>query len=208
MRILRLCVVAVLGLAACSSAPKVSKVSTVGEATDAPYDRVLVIALFESFDARRYLEKEIVNILAARGVNAVPSTTLMNTRTPATRQTFLAMVEELQSDAVLVTQLASLETTTKMKDMNPQTTYKFRPTWYYNVWSVEQTEYIEPQGLQLKHELVLASQLYSTRTREPVWAIEAKSKFKVNWDQYNDYSIFVTEATAITNRLVRDGMVR
>ena len=208
MRIFRLCVVVALGLAACSSAPQVSKVSTVGEATDAPYDKVLVIALFESFDARRYLEKEIVSILAARGVNAVPSTSLMNTRTPATRQTFLAMVEELQSDAVLVTQLASLETTSKMKDMNPEATYNFRPTWYYNVWSVEQTEYIEPQGLQLKHELVLATQLYSTQTQEPVWAIEAKSKFKVNWDQFRDYSIFVTEATAITNRLVRDGMVR
>ncbi len=204
----RLPLLALLTLAACSSAPQVSKVQTVSEATDAPYDKVLVIALFESFDARRYLEKEIVTILADRGVNAVPSTSLMDTRTPATRQTFLAMVDELQSDAVLVTQLASLDTTAKMKDMNPEATYNFRPTWYYNVWSVEQTEYIEPQQMQLKHELVLATQLYSTRTQEPVWAIEAKSKIKVNYDQYRDYSIFVTEATAITKRLIRDGMVR
>ena len=208
MKLSRISLVAALALAACSSAPQVSEVKTVSEATDAPYDKVLVIALFESFDGRRYMEKEIVDILARRGVNAVPSTSLMDTRTPATRQTFLAMVDELQSDAVLVTQLASLETTSKMKDMNPEATYNFRPTWYYNVWSVEQTEYIAPQGLQLNHELVLATQLYSTRTREPVWAIEAKSKFKVNWDQFNDYSIIVTEATAITNRLVRDGMVR
>lgn len=199
---------AVLALAACSSAPQVSKVSTVGEATDAPYDSVLIIALFESFDARRYLEKEIVNILAQRGVNAVPSTSLMDTRTPVTRQTFLAQVDELQPDAVLVTQLASLETTGTMKDMSPEVTYNVRPTWYYNVWSVEQTEYIAPQGLQLTHELVLATQVFSTRIREPVWAIEAKSKLKVSYDEYNDYSIFVDEATAITNRLVRDGMVR
>ena len=97
-------------LAACSSTPQVSSVKTQEKALDAPYDRVLVIALFESFDARRYLEKEVVKILSARGVNAVASTSLMDTRTPATRKTFLAMVEELDSDAVLVTQLASLET--------------------------------------------------------------------------------------------------
>ena len=197
-----------LFLVACSSAPQVSKVSTVSEATDAPYDKVLVIALFESYDARRYLEKEIVDILSTRGVNAVRSTSLMDSRTPATRKTFLAMVDELQSDAVLVSQLASLETTTKMKDMNPEVTYNFRPTWYYNVWSVDQTEYIQPQGLQLKHDLVVATQLYSVETREPVWAIEARSKLKVEYDQYNDYSIFVDEAKAITGRLVRDGMVR
>lgn len=196
-------------MAACSSSTTtVSSVETRDRPVDAPYDRVLVIALFKSFDARRYLEKEIVKILSERGVNAVASTSLMDTRTPATRATFLAMVDELESEAVLVTQLASLETKAKMKDMNPEISYNVRPTWYYNVWSVDQTEYIEPQGMQLKHKLVLATQLYSAKTREPVWAIEAKSKLKVEYDQYNDYSIFVTEAKAITGRLVRDRMVR
>jgi len=195
-------------LAACSSTPQVSRVATQDKPTGAPYDRVLVIALFKSYDARRYLEKEVVKILAARGVNAVASTSLMDTKTPATRATFLAMVEELDSDAVLVTQLASLESTAKMKDMNPEVTYNVRPTWYYNVWSVDQTEYVEPQGLQVKGHLVLATQLYSAQTQEPVWSIEAKSRFKVNYDQFNDYSIFVKEAEAITGQLTRDRMVR
>ena len=118
------------------------------------------------------------------------------------------MVEELESDAVLVTQLASLDATAKMKDMNPEVSYNVRPTWYYNVWSVDQTEYVAPQGLQVKGDLVLATQLYSTKTREPVWAIEAKSKHKINYDEFRDYSIFVDEAEAITGRLIRDGMVR
>jgi len=195
-------------MAACSSTPQVSSVKTTDKPVDAPYDKVLVIALFKSFDGRRYLEKEVVKILTERGVNAVASTSLMDTRTPATRTTFLAMVEELESEAVLVTQLASLETTSKMKDMNPEVSYNVRPTWYYNVWSVDQTEYVQPQGLQLKHDLVLATQLYSAKTREPVWAIDARSKLKVNYDEFNDYSIFVNEAKAITGRLVRDGMVR
>lgn len=195
-------------LAACSGTPQVSTVQKLSASADAPYDNLLVIALLDSFDVRRYLEKEIVKMLSARGVNAVASTSLMDSRTPATRETFLGMVEELESDAVLVTQLASLETKAKMKDMNPEVSYNVRPTYYFNVWNVEQEEYIEPQGLELKHSLVLATQLYSVRTLEPVWGIEAKSKLKVDYARRGDYSIIVDEAEAITRHLSRDGLIR
>jgi hypothetical protein len=57
----------------------------------------------------------------------------------------MAMVEKIDADAVLVTQLASLESKGTVKDMNPQATYNFRPTYYYNVWSVDLEEYVEPQ---------------------------------------------------------------
>ena len=195
-------------LAACSGAPQVTQTQKLSQSADAPYDNLLVVSLFESFDTRRYLEKELVKSLSARGVNAVASTSLMDSRTPATRATFLAMVEELDSDAVLVSQLASLQTKAKMKDMNPEVSYNVRPTYYYNVWSVEQEEYIEPQGLELKHSLVLATQLYSVRTLEPVWGIEAKSKLKVDYAHRGDYSIIVDEAEAITRHLSRDGLIR
>lgn len=195
-------------LAACSGTPQVSTVQKLSASADAPYDNLLVVALLDSFDMRRYLEKEIVKTLSARGVNAVASTSLMDSRTPATRETFLGMVEELESDAVLVSQLASLETKAKMKDMNPEVSYNVRPTYYFNVWNVEQEEYIEPQGLELKHSLVLATQLYSVRTLEPVWGIEAKSKLKVDYAHRGDYSIIVAEAVAITRHLSRDGLIR
>jgi len=88
-------------VAACSGTPHVTTTQKLSQAADAPYDNLLVVSLFESFDMRGYLEKEIVKSLSGRGVNAVRSTSLMDSRTPATRETFLAMVEELDSDAVL-----------------------------------------------------------------------------------------------------------
>ena len=196
-----------LFLAACSAGPQVTRVQNLTDTADAPYDNVLVISLFESFDARRYLEKEIVKQLEERGVRAVASTSLMNTRTAVTRQTFLSMVDSLNSDAVLVTQLASLESRGKRKDMNPQSTYTFRPTYYYDVWSVELTEYVDPQSLELKHDIVLATQLYSVRDQEPVWAIESTSKLVQDFDQSLDYSVITNEAKAITRHLSRDGLI-
>lgn len=156
---------------------------------------------------RRYFEKEIVKQLSARGVKAVASTSLMDTRTPVSRETFLAMVEGLDSDAVLVTHLVNLETAAKMKDMRPESTYNIRPTYYYNVWSVELTEYVEPQGMELKHSIVLATQLYSVLTQEPVWAIESRTKIVQDFDQRGDASVIVDEAKAITSHLSRDGLL-
>ena len=196
-----------VALSACATGPQVTTVQAVSESADAPYENILVIALFKSFDVRRYLEKEIVAQLAGRGVKAVASTSRMNTKTPVTRETFLEMVEAFDSDAVLVSQLVSLESRGKMKDMNPEATYNFRPTYYYNVWSVEQTEYVEPQELELTHTLALSTEIHSVRDRAAVWAIESKSKIVQDYDHRQDYSVIVDEAIAITQRLSQDGLI-
>ena len=86
-------------LNACASGPSITTVQELSDSADAPYENVLVVSLFESFDIRRYLETEIVRELRELGVQAIASTSKMDSRTPVTRQTFAAMVDELGSDA-------------------------------------------------------------------------------------------------------------
>ena len=196
-----------VALGACATGPQITRTQEVSESAETPYQKILVVTLLSSFDSRRYLEDEVVLQLSRLGTDAVASTSMMNTRTPVTRQTFLAMVEEIDADAVLVTRLVSLESKGTMKNMNPQATRNFRPTYYYNVWSVELEEYVEPQAVQFKHSLVLATQLYSVHNREPVWAIESKSKIVQSFDQMKGYSIIADEAKAIATYLSRDGVI-
>ncbi len=196
-----------LALGACATGPQITRTQEVSESAETPYQKILVVTLLSSFDSRRYLEDEVVLQLLKLGTDAVASTSMMNTKTPVTRQTFLAMVEEIDADAVLVTRLVSLETKGTMKNMNPQATRNFRPTYYYNVWSVELEEYVEPQAVQFKHSLMLATQLYSVHSREPVWAIESKSKIVQSFDQMKGYSIIADEAKAIATYLSRDGLI-
>ncbi len=188
-------------LGACATGTHVTRVQNLAETADAPYENILVIALFESFDARRYLEKEVVQSLSERGIEAVASTSMMDSRTPATRQTFVAMLDKIGADAVLVSQLASFDIAAKRKDMNPESTYNFRPTYYYNVWSVELTEYVEPQGVQFDNSIVLATQLYSALSQETVWGIESKFKYVQKVDALWDYSVFIDQAKTITTHL-------
>jgi hypothetical protein len=174
---------------------------------DAPYKNVLVIFLADSFDSRRYLETEIVKKLAEQGTKAVRSTSMMNTKVPMTKETFVAMVDEIDADAVLVTQLADLQTTGKVVDMNPQSTYNIRPTWYFNVWSVELTEYVAPPAVNYEHKLSLATQLYSVQAKDVIWAMESNSNIKEAFDKGPDYSIYVKEAAAIVKELRRSEMI-
>ena len=197
---------AMLALVACAGI-QVTRVQPLSETADAPYGNVLVISLFESFDARRYMEQDIVKQLRERGVKAVASTSMMDTRTPVTRETFVAMVESQGSDSVLITQLVDLETEAEMKDARPETTYNITPTYYYNVWNVDVDEYVQPQGMTLNYAIVLATQLYSVAKQEAVWAIQSKTKISMDYDERGDTSVITDEATAITRYLSKDGLL-
>ena len=124
-----------------------------------------------------------------------------------TRQTFQAMVESQGSDAVLVSQLVSLDTTAKMKDARAKSTYNIRPTYYYNVWGVELTEYVEPPLMQLNHTIALATQLYSAAQQEPVWGIESRTELSLDYDERGDLSVMTQEAKVIVSYLSRDGLL-
>ena len=203
-----MCVFAIsVAVAACSTGPQVTTTQKFAESTSAPYENLLVIFLADKFDSRRYLEIEVVKKLAENGTQAVASTSMMDSRTPKTRQTFLAMVEKTGADAVLVTQIANLQSEGTVVDMNPEATYNFRPTYYYNVWSVDLQEYKEPQAVDFEHSLALATQLYSVSSKDVVWAIESHSNIKQAFDQGPDYSIYVDEAKAIASSLRKDGLI-
>lgn len=203
-----MCVFAIsVAVAACSTGPQVTTTQKFAESTSAPYENLLVIFLADKFDSRRYLETEVVKKLAENGTQAVASTSMMDSRTPKTRQTFLAMVEKTGADAVLVTQIANLQSEGTVVDMNPEATYNFRPTYYYNVWSVDLQEYKEPQAVDFEHSLALATQLYSVSSKDVVWAIESHSNIKQAFDQGPDYSIYIDEAKAIASSLRKDGLI-
>lgn len=201
-----LCAGVVVFLAACAG-PKVMRTQPLEESADAPYGNVLVVSLFKSFDMRRFFEKEIVRQLEDAGIGAVASTSMIDVKTPLNRDTVLEAVGKTNADAVLVTQLLDSATTARYRDRRPQSTYNIRPTYYYNVWSVEYTEYSEPMGLETRHALTMATQVFSTRTKEPVWTIETQSKLKRNIDgQFSGTSI-ANESKAIVNAMARDGLL-
>lgn len=202
-----LCFGIIVFLAACASGPQVTTTQAVSESAQTPYKKVLVIALLSSFDSRRYLEKEVVNQLSERGIDAVASTKMMDTRTPMIRETFVAMVDEIGADSVVVTQIVSLDSAATVKDMRPESTHILRPTYYYNVYSYELAEYVAPQGVQFDHSLVLATQVLDVAARDTIWAIESKTEIVQAVEQEVSYSVYVNEAKGIVDQMAKDRLI-
>lgn len=193
-------------LGACAG-PQITRVQDLSKTADVPYQSVLVVSLFELFDTRRWLEEAIVKELAAKGIKAIASTSLMNTKTPVTRQTFQDMVDEHGSDSVLITQLVSDDSVAKEQDSRPESTYIVRPTYYYNMWSVELTEYVEPPYLTMEHDFKLATEVYSVSAEDSVWAIESRTKLVEQRETSGDTSFITDEAKAIVRHMAADGLI-
>jgi hypothetical protein len=194
-------------LGACGIQTKTTVTHELSADADAPYEKILVVTLFDSFDARRFLEKEIVSHLAELGTVGVASTSMMNTKTPVVAATFIKMVDDIGADALLLTQQTSHFASHSERDSSPQATYNYWPTHYYNVFQVELTEYVEPTRLEIEHDLLLASQVFSVKTREPVWGMESESVFTEKQEDGLDYNIFVNEANAIVSNMSRDQLI-
>ena len=131
----------------------------------------------------------------------------MTTKTPVNRESVLAIVDKLGSDSVLVTQLLNLDTTSKVTTSRAEATYNVRPTYYYNVWNVELTEYEAPKGLELKHKITMAIEMFSASSTESVWAIETNSQISRDINQQTTGNTSEKEAKAIVNAMARDGLL-
>jgi len=196
-----------VALAACASGPRITTIKELSSTADAPYDNILVVALYSKFDSRRYFEDELVRLLREQGVNATASTSRMNTKTPVNRDTFVAMVRDLDADALLLTQMVSLKTEGEIVAMNPKKTLNLRPTGYYNVFTMDVTEYVEPEAVNFEHAVVLLTDLYSAQSRDIEWGIQSASDVKVKFDRLHDFSVIQREARAIVQQLARDGLL-
>jgi hypothetical protein len=194
-------------LVSCASSPRAVRVLPVTASADVPYKKILVIGLGKSFDTRRYFEKELVDRLGEMGTEAVASTSMMNTKTPVTRETFVQMVDEIGADAVLVSRLVTVESNAKMIDANPLFKRSIHSTYYYNLYEVTMSEYEEPETIRFKHTVKLATQLISVASKGPVWAIESEAKAAQDITHDRIYSIFVDNAESIAKAMRQDGLI-
>jgi hypothetical protein len=194
-------------LAACAAVPQITRLQAQSAPAGTPYENILVVSLFDSFDSRKYYEKETVKALEALGTKAVALTSQVDLREPVNRETILPVVQKLGVDAVLVTQLSNLRTTAETQNRRPESTRNIRPTYYYNVFSVELTEYSEPPALQYNFDLSLRADLFSVESKESVWAVASKTKDKSELDGDRDYSKYVDQATAIVRALKQDRLI-
>ncbi len=194
--------------AACTTAPRVTRLHLEADATGAPYGKVLVVAVFSDTETRRILERETRKRLVATGIEAVALTSVQKPGQAVSREEVARAAGITSADAVLVTQLIDYDPSVKAKHRSPEAGYKFGTTYFFDVYTVDYKEFVEPPTILLSGDLSLQTDLYSVASRSRVWAIKSEQKFKLNLEDRWDDSIIVSEAEAIVGALGRDRMIQ
>jgi hypothetical protein len=183
---------------------------------NAPFAKVLVVAVAGDADMRRDLEEQIVRDISAAGGAAVSSITIeANQPHPVrTSENMTAMVKSAGTDAVLVVRTAG-ETVGagKTKDqayvkIGPQLTIETSPDMTM-VWASDYT--IKQTGSELiaQTDSQFDVLLYDVAdNNRPVYRIAVESKYADEGGGDPDWVISGRTATAITDRLRSAGLIR
>lgn len=198
-----------LTLGGCANIARLTEIQPLEKSAAVPYNKVLVVGLFNSFDTRSLLERAIVQDIGRGTPGAVAATSFMKTTTPLTTETIKAIVKESEADAVLVTQLVDMsKSKTKVKERNPQTSYKINQTFFWNVWDVQVVEYMEPEYLEQKLSLYLITELYQVDNQQRVWAINSKAKIVKDLSRPDYYPFIDSDAEKIVARMRSEGIIQ
>ncbi len=192
----------------CANTAYVSTVQPLADAADVPYKKILVLAVFDSFETRSLAERAMVNDIKKTDTDAVAATAEMLTTTPLNAETLRNMIAKTGADAILVTQVLQLsDSTSKVKNRSPEASWKVRPTYYFNVWEVRLNEYMEPPFLETEAKILLLTELFETSSQELVWVAESKAKIVKDMSRPGYYPVVSSAAEKIARQMQDDGIM-
>ena len=142
----------------------------------APFSDLFVIGVAKEEKTRRSFENKFVEKLKAAGIQAVASSSVMESDQKIEKAAILAAIEKLDIDAVLVTRLISL---TEEEIRSPSTGEYGRPGDYHGRYSRDYgTAYgysHQPAHYTTSVRVGLETKLYDVRTEKLIWAATSKT---------------------------------
>ena len=142
----------------------------------APFSDLFVIGVAKKENTRRSFEKMFVEKLQAAGVQAVASSSVMESDQKIEKAAILAAIEKLDIDAVLITRLVSL----KEKEIrSPSTSELGRPDdyqgRYYTDYSTAYGSSHQSAEYTTSVRVGLETKLYDVKTEKLIWTARSKT---------------------------------
>jgi len=142
----------------------------------APFSDFFVIGVAKEKNTRRSFENKFVEKLQAAGVQAVASSSVMESDQKIEKEAILAAIEKLDIDAVLVTRLVSLK---EEEIRSPSTSEYGRPDdyqgRYYSDYNTAYGYTHQPAQYTTSVRVGLETKLYDVKTEQLIWAATSKT---------------------------------
>ena len=142
----------------------------------APFSDLFVIGVAKEENTRRSFENKFVEKLQAAGVEAVASSSIMESNQKIEKAAILATIEKLDIDAVLVTRLVSLK---EEEIRSPSTSEHGRRDDYqgrfYGDYNTAYGYTHQPAQYTTSVRVGLETKLYDVKTEQLIWAATSKT---------------------------------
>jgi hypothetical protein len=138
----------------------------------APFSDLFVIGVAKEEKTRRSFENKFVEKLKAAGIQAVASSSVMESDQKIEKTAILAAIEKLEIDAVLVTRLISLK---EEEIRSPSTSEYGRPDDYQGRYSSDYGYAHQPAQYTTSVRVGLETKLYDAGTERLIWAATSKT---------------------------------
>jgi hypothetical protein len=142
----------------------------------APFSDLFVIGVAKKETTRRSFENKFVKKLQAEGVQAVASSSVMESDQKIEKATILAAIEKLDIDAVLVTRLVSLKEkevrSPSASEYGSPDDYQGR---YYTDYNTAYDYAHQPAQYTTSVRVGLETKLYDVKTEKLIWAATSKT---------------------------------
>jgi hypothetical protein len=159
-----------LVLAACASPVKIVQQWQEPGYAAPGFKRVLVIGVTRDAAVRRTFEDEFVAQLKARGIEAVPSYSVLPEDGQQPRERIEQAVRDARADAIILTRVLSREKVTEVVPAMAPPIYGGFYNYYGAYWGGPlYPGYAGPPAVYRYDEIRVESQLFDVRRETPVW---------------------------------------
>lgn len=150
--------------------------ATSNDATSEPekFDNLLVIGVAGSWDSRAQFERAVVSGLKAEGLKARSWNALVTSGKVPSRDEVLALANEHEFDAVVVTRVLDTERDIEMRSGVTGAKIRRKESGFMKLFRYDYEEYREPVELTVNTEVDLVTELYSLATEDMVWSTETR----------------------------------
>jgi hypothetical protein len=191
------------GVVGCAGQDRVVRLDQ-SESVAAPFEDILILAVYSDADARRDYEVELVRALRASGTGAHYSLEFMRSSEEINRETLVRVAAEAGVDAILVTRPIDIdrrveegsELDAAAIDAQGNTPLS-RYFYYYSI------QFADPEQAGLIATAVLESDLYRVADEELVWQVQSTAK-----DRTSVFELALGQARALTAAMRQDGIIR
>jgi len=194
---------AVTLIAACAAPDRVVRLYRDAEFVGGPFSSVLVVGVHEDADMRRRFEESVVRYLTATDTDAASSIEHMGAGEQIDRESLIAAANAIGSDAVLITRLLDVQTSSEIQQGRSTFDAERRSNVpLADFFRYDYAEYQDPMSITTVRTVVLATDLYNLANEAKIWSVESTSFDKASVDAIIDGA-----SRGISGALATDGLI-